>query len=152
MGRKSPTGAGVGCPWVIAPSVDEEGGGRDGGDILAACEPRDKLIKQPSDRKGLSWAGSTSSARHSFYPQRWKKAFLTLGPESQPGDPLLTLREWFLPEVRQLIWHSRPVSSEQSTREIGDRVDRVQHPLPIPGASGMREQPSVPKHFPGHLT
>lgn len=39
-----------------------------------------------------------------------KLAFLTLGPESQSGDPLLTLREWFLPEVRQLIWHLRPVS------------------------------------------
>ena len=39
-----------------------------------------------------------------------KLAFLTLGPESQSGDPLLTPREWFLPEVRQLIWHSRPVS------------------------------------------
>lgn len=39
-----------------------------------------------------------------------KLAFLTLGPESQSGDPLLTLREWFLPEARQLIRHSRLVS------------------------------------------
>lgn len=37
----------MGCPWVVPAFVDEEGGGEDGGDILAACGLQDKLINVP---------------------------------------------------------------------------------------------------------
>lgn len=95
----------------MAASVDEEGGGKNGGDILAACGLQDKLISVPQIERASAGLGRPLllTALSILKGQR-KLALNTLGPESQPGGPLLTLREWFLPEGRQLIWLSRPLS------------------------------------------
>lgn len=99
----------LGNGWVMA--VDEDGGGKDGGDILAACGLQDKLIKVPQIERASAGLGRPLLLTTLSTPKEQRKlALSTPGPESQPCGPLLTLREWFLPEARQLIWLSRPLS------------------------------------------
>lgn len=112
-------------------SVDEEGGGEDGGDILAACGLQDKLINVPQIERASAGLGRQLLLISLSTPEDQRKlAFYTPGPESQPGGPLLTLREWFLPEARQLIWLSRPFPRTVNQRgwEWGGQGPTPLHP------------------------
>lgn len=121
----------------MAASVDEEGGGKDGRDILAACGLQDKLINVSQIERASAGLGRQLllTALSTRKDQR-KLALDTLGPESQPCGPLLTLREWLLPEARQLIWlqghFPRPVKQRLGIGWTGSNT-----PLPISGASGV---------------
>lgn len=76
----------------MAASVDEEGGGKDGGDILAACRLQDKLIGVPQiDRASAGLGRQLLLTTLSTPKDQRKLALSTLGPESQSGGPLLTL-------------------------------------------------------------
>lgn len=75
---------------------------RNARDVLAACRPGDKLIRGPQTEWASAGLGRQPTTLSTHKDQR-KLAFHTLGPESQSGGPLLTMREWFLPEVTQLI-------------------------------------------------
>lgn len=101
MDRKGLTGAEAGVSLGRASSVDEEGGRRD---ILAACRPQDKLINGPQIERASAGPGrQLLPTSLSTRKDQRKLVFHTLGTESQPDGPLLTLREWFFSEARQLI-------------------------------------------------
>lgn len=70
----------------MAATVDEEGGGKDGGDILSACELRDKLINVPQIERASAGRGrQLLFATLSIPKDQRKLAVYTLGQARVPA-------------------------------------------------------------------